>query len=80
MVADHDLPGVQARPVAESHHHHMSYTGTFTGRRLQQGPPGTVPEAVEAAEPYAAMTPMSAPGALPVRLWRALSEGPVIPA
>ena len=40
----------------------MSYMGTNSGRRLQQGPPGTVPEGVDATEPYAAMTPESAPG------------------
>ena len=41
----------------------MDYFGT-TGRRLQQGPPGTVPEGVEATQPDAAMSPMSAPGML----------------
>ncbi len=40
----------------------MAYFGT-TGRRLQQGPPGTVPEGVEATQPDAAMAPMAAPGA-----------------
>ena len=50
---------MQARP--EASHHRMNYMGT-TGRRLQQGPPGTVPEDVETTQPDAAMTPMSAPG------------------
>ena len=39
----------------------MPYMGT-NGRRLLQGPPGTVPEGVEATQPDAAMSPMSAPG------------------
>ena len=41
----------------------MNYMGT-TGRRLLQGPPGTVPEDIAATQPDAAMTPESAPGAL----------------
>ena len=40
----------------------MSYIGTITRRHLLQGPPGTVPEGIEATQPDAAMTPMSAPG------------------
>jgi len=52
---------MQARPAA-AHHHEQDYFGTL-GRRLQQGPPGTMPEEVEAAQPDAAMSPMSAPGA-----------------
>lgn len=51
---------VQARP-AEAHHDKMAYFGT-TGRKLQQGPPGTVPEGVNETEADAAMTPMAAPG------------------
>ena len=50
---------LQARPA--EHHHEMDYFGTL-GRKLQQGPPGTVPEGIEATQPDAAMSPMSAPG------------------
>ena len=61
VCVPHPYLDVQARP-AEGHHHHMSYIGTITRRHLLQGPPGTVPEGIEATQPDAAMTPMSAPG------------------
>ncbi len=51
---------MQARPAED--HRKNAYFGTITRRHLLQGPPGTVPEGVEATEPDAAMTPMSAPG------------------
>ena len=61
---------MQAKPVKQA------YFGTSTtGRRLQQGPPGTVPEDqdIAIAEPDAAMSPMSAPGTVTfLRSW--LSE------
>ena len=58
---------MQAKPVKQA------YFGTSTtGRRLQQGPPGTVPEidSVSDAEPDAAMSPMSALGETPSVLCR----------
>jgi len=56
--------GVQARPAA-AHHHEQDYFGTL-GRRLQQGPPGTVPEEVVDTQADAAMAPMSAMGEAPM--------------
>ena len=64
-IPDRALCDMQARPD-EGHHHHMSYMGTNNGRRLQQGPPGTVPEDIASAEPDAAMTPMAAPGTIKI--------------
>ena len=60
VCVPHPYLDVQARP-AEGHRQN-AYFGTITRRHLLQGPPGTVPEGVEATEPYAAMTPESAPG------------------
>ena len=51
---------MQARPAA-ANHHEQDYFGTL-GRRLQQGPPGTMPEEVVDTEADAAMAPMSAMG------------------
>ena len=63
---------MQARP--EPHHHHMSYMGTNSGRKLQQGPPDLpTPESFMPAVPaetesYSAEAPMAAPGAHPIMI------------